>query len=380
MESWSQVHIFHSGDEYFNSLLLDISKAEKSVTIESYIFAVDKLTLSILEELTKALHRGCAVKIVVDGFGSYYYIPQLNRMCSERGIEFRVFHPFPYPFLWFQNFFTKHALKTHFLIKKVNRRTHRKIAIIDEKRAYLGSLNFIQHHSETLMGNHAWRDTGVCVEGPPVKRLVLAFQISYLRTYLKGLINWVGRWRIKSEPFEDVLRLNTTQRTRRRLYKDLLYRFNHSRTRIYITTAYFLPKRSLLRALLKAARRGVDVQILIPGKSDVPMVKWAAFYIVRLLLQRRVTIREYQKSILHAKTMIIDDEAFIGSFNLNHRSMLHDLEVEVVLRDKESLNNMLQQWQLDVSNSKIVSEKDFAAPSLLARILYKIAFRLRYLL
>lgn len=380
MESWSQVRIFHSGDEYYQSLIKDIRQAEKSITIESYIFAVDKLTEIILNELSQAVERGCSVKIVVDGFGSYYYIPQLDKVCSRRGIELRVFHPFPYPFLWFQSFFKKNTLKTSFLVKKVNRRTHRKITIIDERRAYLGSLNFTQHHSEQIMGTRAWRDTGVWVEGPPIKRLVLAFQISYLRTYIKGLINWVGRWRIKAEPFESLLRLNTTQRTRRRLYKDLLLRINRSKSRIYVTTAYFLPKRSLLRALLTAARRGVDVQILIPGKSDVPMVKWAAFYIVRLLLQRRIPILEYQKTILHAKTMIIDDDVFIGSFNLNHRSILHDLEVEVVLKDKDSLNNMLRQWQIDVSNSKLASEKDFAAPSWLARILYKIAFRLRYML
>lgn len=380
MESWSQVRIFHSGDEYYQSLIQDIRQAQKSITIESYIFAVDKLTEVILNELSKAVERGCSVKIVVDGFGSYYYIPQLDKTCSRRGIELRVFHPFPYPFLWFQSFFKKNTLKTNFLVKKVNRRTHRKITIIDERRAYLGSLNFTQHHSEQIMGTRAWRDTGVWVEGPPIKRLVLAFQISYLRTYLKGLINWVGRWRVKAEPFESLLRLNTTQRTRRRLYRDLLLRINRSKSRIYVTTAYFLPKRSLLRALLTAARRGVDVQILIPGKSDVPMVKWAAFYIVRLLLQRRIPILEYQKTILHAKTMIIDDDVFIGSFNLNHRSILHDLEVEVVLKDKDSLNNMLHQWQIDVSNSKLASEKDFAAPSWLARVLYKIAFRLRYML
>lgn len=380
MESWSHIRIFHSGDDYFQSLICDIRKAQKSITIESYIFNVDKLTEPILSELAKALERGCSVKIVVDGFGSYYSIPQLDRICMLRGIEFRVFHPFPYPLLWFQSFFRKHTLKTQFLIKRVNRRNHRKITIIDETRVYLGSLNFTQHHSESIMGPRAWRDTGVCLEGPPIKRLVLAFQISYLRTYLKGLVNWVGRWRLKADPYEDVLRLNTTQRTRRRLYRNLLMRINRSKSRIYVTTAYFLPKRSLLRALLKASRRGVDVQLLIPGKSDAPIVKWAAFYIVRLLIQRRIPILEYQKTMLHAKTMILDNEVFIGSFNLNHRSILHDLEVEVVLKDKNTLENMLQQWQIDVSHSKLASEKDFAAPSWLASILYKIAFRLRYML
>ncbi|MEK2645893.1 phospholipase D-like domain-containing protein [Bdellovibrio sp. BCCA] len=380
MESWSQIRIFHSGDEYFHSLVEDIRKAQRSITIESYIFAIDKLTQTILEELTRARERGCTIKIVVDGFGSYYYIPQLDRMCEERGIEFRVFHPFPYPLLWARRLFAKYSLNASLIMKRMNRRTHRKITIIDEKRAYLGSLNFTQDHCESLVGEKAWRDTGVYIEGEDLSRLVLAFQISYLRTYVKGLLSWVSRWRLRKDTHDSLLRLNTTQRMRRQLYRDLLRRISGAQSRLYITTAYFLPRRSLLLALLKAARRGVDVKILIPGKSDVPAVKWAAFNIVRFLLQKRISIYEYQKTILHAKTMIIDNDVFIGSFNLNHRSVLHDLEVEVVLRDEASLTNMLQQWSVDIKNSKLVAEKDLAAPSWLARIVYKIAFRLRYML
>lgn len=380
MESWSQAEIFYNGDDYFHSLLQDIRQARHSVTIESYIFAEDKLTKTILAELKNARERGCTVKLVVDGFGSYTSIPFLDRFCTENGLELRVFHPLPYPLLWAHQFVLKYSMRGSLLFRRLNRRTHRKITIIDETRAYLGSLNFTQVHCASIVGNEAWRDTGVWVEGEPVKRLVLAFQISYLRTFMKGLLGWVGRWKLHEDPTREVLRLNTTQRLRRKLYRDLLRRLSLAQSRIYLTTAYFLPRRSLLRALMKAARRGVDVQLLIPGKSDVPLVKWAAFYIVRFLLQRRIPIFEYQKSILHAKTMIIDDEVFIGSFNLNHRSFIHDLEVEAILNDRASLQSMLQQWQQDIAHSKAVSEKDFATPSWLTRILYKIAFRLRYML
>nr|BFD59983.1 phospholipase D-like domain-containing protein [Bdellovibrio sp. CKG001] len=380
MESWSQAQIFYTGDDYFHSLIQDIRQARRSVTIESYIFAEDKLTKTILAELKNARERGCTVKIVVDGFGSYTSIPFLDRYCTENGMDLRVFHPLPYPILWAHQFVLKYSMRGSLLFRRVNRRTHRKITIIDETRAYLGSLNFTEVHCASYVGNKAWRDTGVWVEGEPVKRLVLAFQISYLRTFMKGLLGWVGRWKLHEDPAREVLRLNTTQRLRRKLYRDLLRRLSQAQSRIYLTTAYFLPRRSLLRALMKAAHRGVDVQLLIPGKSDVPLVKWAAFYIVRFLLQRQVPIFEYQKSILHAKTMIIDNEAFIGSFNLNHRSILHDLEVEVILNDTQSVQSMLQQWKQDVSDSKAVSEKDFATPSWLTRLLYKIAFRLRYML
>lgn len=380
MESWSYARIFHSGDDYYHSLVQDIRNAQHSITIESYIFTIDKLTGTILDELSAARGRGCSVKIIVDGFGSYTDIPHLDTQCKMRGIEMRVFHPFPYPLFLARKKSSQFSNSLGFFLKHFNRRNHRKITIIDEKRAYLGSLNFTQDHCESLVGPKAWRDTGVCIEGPQIRHLVLDFKISYMRTYIKGLFTWGGQWRKNFSPSRSLVRLNTTQRMRRRLYKDLLSRINNAESRIYLTTAYFLPKRSLLRALLRAAHRGLDIRIMIPGKSDVPMVKWAAFNIMRFLIKKGIPIFEYQPTILHAKTMIIDNEVFIGSFNMNHRSLMHDLEVEVLLKDSASLHNMLHQWQVDLENSKQLSSKELSAPSFLFRILHNIAFRLRYML
>lgn len=379
MDSWSRVQIFHSGDDYFSSLLNDLRHAQKSITIEGYIFAVDRLTQEILKELEQARSRGCTVKLIVDGFGSYNYIPELTKRCNNSGFEMRVFHPMPY----FRTLAKKWPRFEDFRItnflSRMNRRNHRKIVIIDETAAYLGSLNFIEVHCAKYVGSKAWRDTGVRVEGPAVKQLVIATQITYLRTVYRGILTWVGRWRVPHSSFSTALQLNTTQKMRRTLYRDLLRLLANAETRIYITTAYFLPKRSLLKALLKAADRGVDVKLVLPGKSDVLLVKWAAFSLVRFLIHSRMPIFEYQKTILHAKTMIVDNNVYIGSFNLNHRSLLHDLEVIARFQDQDSLQNMLGQWERDLKNSRSISEADFNS-SWISRWFYKIAFRLRYML
>lgn len=380
MDNWTRSQIFHSGNDFFTSLRADIVAAQKSITLESYIFALDRLTEPLLKDLEEARQRGCTVKIIVDGFGSYENIPALDRICEKAGIELRVFHPLPYPLLWFRKMSFLTEGRTLFLFRRVNRRNHRKIVVIDEKVAYLGSINFIENHCASIVGDKAWRDTGVRLEGPLVRQLSLAFQVTYLRTHYRGILSWMNSWKWQHPQRSPALYLNTTKNMRKNLYKDILRRLNHAQHRIYITTAYFLPKRALLRVLLKAARRGVDVQILIPGKSDVPLVKWAAFYIVRFLLKRRIPMYEYQKSILHAKTMIVDDDVYIGSFNLNHRSIMHDLEVIARLDDPKSLYDMLQQWHQDIKDSKSVSEKDFRAPSWIARLIYWVAFRLRYML
>ncbi len=380
MESWSQSRIFHSGDEFFSSLHEDIKMARESITIESYIFSYDKLTIPLLKSLVIARNRGCRIRLIVDGFGSYQSIPALDRYCSENGLDFRVFHPLPSPLLWLRRLFSRHGLQRSVVFQNLNRRTHRKICILDEKRAYLGSFNFTQEHCQSIVGAAAWRDTGVWVEGNAVKRLVLAFQVTYLRTSIQGISDWIGRWKPSKDKYDKILRLNTTKKMRHHLYRDLVHRVANARNRVYITTAYFLPKRSLLIALLKAKSRGADVKLLIPGPSDVPMVKWAANPILRFLAMKSLPIYEYQKSILHSKTMILDDEAFIGSFNLNHRSLLHDLEVEVVLNDPSSIENMLLHWEIDLKHSRLLAEDDVKHPSWLFRIFYALAFRLRYLL
>jgi len=369
------IKIFNNGDEYFECLIEDIRRAQKSITIETYIFTLDKLTRQILEELGLARGRGVDVKLIVDGFGSYFEIPEILEICNQKNIEMRIFHPLPRPLIWF---LSSPLVKSNTLLRRMNRRNHRKISIFDEKRAYLGSLNFSGAH----IGPHAWRDTGVSVEGEGVKALIVAFHITYLRTFQRGVLKMLTRhkWLGTYDPTDSQVRLNTTIKMRHRIYKGLLRRMQYSQKRIYITSAYFLPKRKILGALISAARRGVDVRILIPGKSDVPIVKWAALHILKMLSQRGVRIFEYQKSILHAKTMMIDNEGFIGSFNLNHRSLLHDLEVEVVLKDPESLTTLETQWNEDLANSVEVGAKHFTPTSVILRMIHRLAFKLRYML
>ncbi|WP_413574926.1 phospholipase D-like domain-containing protein [Bdellovibrio sp. HCB290] len=377
MDSWSDVRLFHTGDAFFESLIQDIQNAKENITIESYIFDLDKLTENILHELSLAVKRGVSVKLILDGFGSYSTIPLILKYCQQHGIELRVFHIMPYPSSWFRRVPAFEILGNASWWRRMNRRNHRKIVIFDEKTAYLGSLNFTEIHCEKYVGNKAWRDTGVRVQGPAVKHLVIASQITYLRTIYKGILSWISRWRTPIKQLNSAVQLNTTQKMRKHLYRDLLRRISHAQNRVYITTAYFLPKRSLLRALIRAKERGVDIKLLIPGKSDVPFSQWAAFFLVRFLVEKKIPVLEYQKSILHAKTMIIDDDAYVGSFNLNYRSLFHDLEVIAHFKTPQTVNNMISQWEEDLTHSKNITT---TGTSWLTRVLSKIAFRLRYML
>lgn len=382
IKKWEQIQIFHSGDEFFTELISCIRRAEKSITLEFYIFEIDELTDLLLTELQLAVLRGCDVKLLVDGVGSLFYLDALQKRCVREGVHFRTYHPLPSFLQWLARLPAELFSKTPGFFRRANRRNHRKTVVVDSKLALLGSFNMTRVHFEKLSGPNAWRDSAVKIQGDAIEGLVAAFEVAWTFArkpplapanmhFLRGKIQTVLR-------HHELLRLNVNDKIRRHLYKDLCRRIIHAKTRVYVVTAYFLPKRAVLRALAKAAKRGVDVKIIIPGPSDVPIVKWAAYELPYKLQKEGVQLFEYQKRVLHAKYMVIDDWSSLGSFNLNHRSILHDLEVEAVMTDAESLSNITEQFAKDIQASTPLEAKYYEKTSLWFHWLAKTLFKLRY--
>ena len=381
-DNWTNIEVLATGDQYFAELLQSFRKAQKHIQIEVYIFNIDSITRALLEELVRARARGVRVQILVDGFGSYQSTPDLLGYCARHDLELKIYEPFPFSQRTHRKIFFAYALSLFHLLRKLNRRNHRKMVVVDHRQAFVGSMNWTQVHSRKAHGVKAWRDTAVRIEGHEVELLSHAFILDWNRALKIG----DTRFRKKSpllkyyDPRKSLVRLNTGLKERWRLNRDLLRRIRHAEHRVWLTTAYFLPHRSLMRALKKAARRGVSVIILVPGTSDVPLVKWAALELAHNLSLAGVKIFEYQTSILHAKVMRIDNWVTVGSANLNYRSVFHDLEVEVVLNDAKSLELIQQQWDSDLKNSLPFDVEEYRSASWFQRILSRIAFRLRYLL
>ena len=151
-----------------------------------------------------------------------------------------------------------------------------------------------------------------------------------------------------------------------------------AQSRIYIASPYFIPKGSLLRSLKKAARNGIEVVLCLPHNTDVFIVRLASYALFRRLLNSGVKIFEYQSSNLHAKYKIIDDKIWIGSKNLNHRSLIHDLEVEVVDDAPLILANFLNQWNIDMQNSQQILITDLNKIPWWKNLLSNILFIFRY--
>lgn len=368
-DNYANEKIFFTGFDYFNELLADVKAAKKSIDLETYIFSVDRLGKKILAALTEAAKRGIAVRILVDGAGTPQWGGTVVRHLEKFGAETRVFHPFPWR-LWQWSRSRVHApalLKMIYLFLKINSRNHRKVCIIDKKIAYIGSFNILQK---------AWRDTGVRLNNVDLQDILRAFESAWAHIPVQERMRHFFR-HIRTNP---IIRLNNTWYRRRILHKNLLQRIKRCRKRIWITNAYFVPDNFLLRRLIEAAHLGVDVRILLPQESDVSFMPWTSQAFYESLLKAGVRVFEYTASILHAKTLILDDWMMIGSSNLNYRSLLHDLEVDVNVRLPESKRALEQQFLCDLEQAKEVRLEDRQKRPWHQQVVAWMALYLKYLI
>ncbi|MCB1827143.1 MAG: cardiolipin synthase B, partial [Coxiellaceae bacterium] len=302
--------------------------------LETFIFDKDHLGDRIVDALEKTAARGVHVRILVDGAGSPLWTTNYAKRLEKAGAKTRVFHPFPWQLWNWSRSVVKlpWMIKLIYLLLKSNSRNHRKVCIIDDTHAYVGSVNISKCHLSKKEGGDDWRDTAVRLSGANLNPLIDAFNAAWTHRGIKERL----RELFLRMRHEQLIHLNHSRHRRRILHKRLLRRINNCKHRIWITNAYFVPDTFLLRRLKEAAKKGVDVRILLPKKSDVLMMPWASSTFYYSLLKAGVRIFEYLPSMLHAKSLIIDGWASLGSTNLNHRSLLHDLEADVNLTQPQS--------------------------------------------
>jgi cardiolipin synthase len=353
-----------------------MKEAKYSIDIESYIFMLDEAGERVLSALEDATARGVRVRLAVDGIGSSTWTRALRQRATNGHILFKVYHELPWERWWRGGRAGRGRRKLSAILRRLNVRNHRKVCVIDRACAFVGSMNVAAYHLPSLVGDEAWRDTGVMVEGSEVAVLADSFEEI-----------WIGSWRRlrrrlkrKRAQSSDLVRLNLRHKQRQANYVDLLIRTVRARQRVWITNAYFVPDGSILRAVAIAARAGVDVRIIVPRFSDVVFMPWIASAFHLGLLRAGVKVFEYQRSILHAKTMLIDDWGLVGSSNLNHRSLLHDLEADVVLSDEKACQALENQFVQDCEGSREITLENWRARPFVERILGRILLAFRYLL
>jgi len=371
---WDHEKLFFDGDDYFNQLIEDIQSAKSLITCEMYIFKNDELGNLICRELIRAKARGVKIQVLVDGVGSFDFDAETLK---RQGIQVKFYHPLPFYHPYFGELNLRK--KTQALLKRIsnlNRRDHRKIITIDSKIMYVGSFNITAEHTH-LHKEEKWRDMGVRVEGEKVQHTVLHFQKLWsLREYYqyrRKLKNFF--W--KKSRFSP-LRLNYSLFIRRSLYLDLLRRMSKARKRIWIMTPYFIPQSNFIRKLAQAAKRGIDVRLIISAKTDVSIFKTLRFFYYPYLINKGAKIYHFDATILHAKNLIIDDWMTIGSSNLNHRSLLHDLEVDLVIQGNQNKQLVSSNFLQELKSMSPVTLDDLKRRTLLDKFLSRLLFLFRY--
>lgn len=351
---WQTEKIYYQHQNYFDDLVFSIQLAQVSIELETYIFDCDRIGQLILEELKLASRRGVEVRLVVDGLGAFFEISKIYSILSGSSVKFKVFHPLLFPQT------TKLKWLRFDLILKaafhLNRRLHRKICLIDKQILYLGSFNITDNSN---------RETGARVTGRTVLNMFNVFEIVWDRADHFKLSS--SNWRFSLINMS-LLRLNYSRKLRKTNRIDLCRRMACAKSRILITNAYFVPPQMILKAIFQARVKGVTVEIFVPSYSKPRFMKLLTEMYYRRLLTIGVKIYEYQNDFLHAKSLLIDKWAIVGSSNMNYRSFFHDLEVDVVLNHTESVLSLENQFEIDRHHSKQINLDSLVKHTWLDRI------------
>ena len=349
--TWASEHLYFDGDEYYSAVFDAIDSAKHEVIVECYILANDHVGKQLVKTLEKAIKRGVKVRLLVDGLGSYGWLRDLkpNSPLAECT---RVFHPLRF------RFFT--ARFWH----RINRRLHRKQIIIDTRQAFVGSMNFCNVHSHRAMKDCAWQDASAQVSGEDVLVLKEIFEKAWRRASPRKPLKrftapqfLLSQFTFSPSLQSQLVRANESTRSRRHFQKDILKRIKNAKSRIWIANPYFVPERRWLAALRRKNRKMKEIKVIVPEMSDVFIVRLATLALYRSLIKRGVQIFEFQPRFFHGKIMITDDWMILGSSNLNHRSFLHDLELDVVLTKKTSKSALVHEWHSWLKNAKPVDAK-----------------------
>jgi len=369
LHQWSSENIFFSGDEYFNDIIDGINNAKNSIKIECYIFYQDHLGRKIIRALIEAAKRGVKIKIIIDGYGSLNWNIQQVSELTEKGIEIKIYHPLPWRLSLYKSSIKRKGFINKFLYlsSRINKRDHRKLYIIDKTTAWSGSMNIAASHLRLSNNDSAWFDCGAKVTGESVLELADNF-------------NEIWKRKIHYPNENRHLPFRTNDNIIRRQHKnnEIVNLIQTSKKRVWIISAYFAPSRKIVNALKQARLNNIDVKLFISRNSDIIFFPMISTTYYDELIRSGIEIYEHNKYIIHAKTILIDNIAFAGSSNLNHRSFLHDLELDIILSLKPSIKKLVDE------SIQLMNDSDKITPSTLTnlawyyRIMGRIIWRIRY--
>ena len=355
--SGNKVEILKNGIEIFPSMLDAIRNAKERVEFLTYVYWSGDIAEEFAAALSKKAQEGVEVYVILDSFGCASISDELISMMEESGVEVEWFRPVVRLKIW-----------------KSDNRTHRKVLICDGDVAFTGGVGIAEEWEGDARNENEWRETHFRIEGPAVYGLQAAFMENWIET---GRPLQFDEERGSEQAADGATQIQVIRTAASVRWSDIVMLYHAiitmAQKKIRICTAYFNPDETIIKLLKEASARGVEVEIMLPGKTtDQEIARIAGNETFESLLEEEISIWYYQKTMLHCKVITIDGVlSCVGSANFNHRSMLKDDEINVVILDKEICIQLNAHFDEDLRHCEKVDKERWKNRGLLKRSLEK---------
>ena len=359
------VRLLRDGEQAYPAMLDAIGRAQREVLLEMYWIAPDSVGNRFQDVLAARARAGVKVCVIYDAVGSMGVTPSWWQdlfAAGGRAVEFHSISP----------------LDRRFRLDRVERRDHRKMLVIDGADGFTGGINLAVPWLTAAEGGAGWRDDVIQVRGNTTQELRSLFYRTWRKlTRENPPLDVRPLARKRTGP---VWVLESQWRVRRSIHREYIVRIAHAKERVDIANSYFVPDRRVRSALFRAVRRGVRVRVLVPSKSDVPIVQFAVEALFDTLLRHGVEIWAMPETMLHAKTAIIDESfTTIGSYNLDERSWRKNLEVNLAVEDRDFARHVRSWFEHDLAGATRLDLAAWRGRSLTRRGFEWAAFAMRKL-
>jgi cardiolipin synthase len=348
-------------------MMAAIESARQEILLEMYWFASDATGQRFARALEEKARAGLRVCVTYDAVGSFEADRGMFARMQRAGCSVYEWNPLTFG-------------SGGFTFGGWNRRNHRKLLIVDGHMGFTGGVNLGDAWAPESEGGLGFRDDMVRIEGPAAGHMRSLFLNTFRGDKRSEVLATdltcppLGRSRVRTLA-------NDSRRHRRLIERAYLQRIRAARSRISIVNSYFIPRRVMRHALAAAVRRGVEVRVLVPQVSDVPVVTYATHRLYDGLLARGIQIYEWTDGVLHSKVAAIDGEwCTVGTHNLDYRSFAYNLEINVVVEDPAVAQELEARIAGDFARGALVNRRDWSFRPLGTRILEEVFYAFRRLL
>ena len=341
----NRIELLLNGDEYFPAMLKAIGSARETVNFATYILHSDEVGRQFRDAFCERARAGIEVRVLLDGIGSGWSLDNSDvEMMKKAGCKFAYYHP-----------------TASWRVDRTNRRSHRRVLIVDGRVAFTGSAGFSKKWAGHAQDKDHWRDSQARIEGPLVAKFQWAFEEHWVKTFGETL-SGAGSFPPLAEAGDlkaQVIASHSFSMAPVPLVQATA--FAAAEKRIWITNPYCTPTDDQVDLLVKAVQRGVDVRLLLPGiNNDQPLTKSAGRAAYGRMLEGGVKIFEYQPTMIHEKAMVVDGLfSMFGSSNFDARSSEINEELDVVVHDKNFSRQLEDIFEKDLQQSREYTLQEF---------------------